>query len=172
VAEFGSFLKKRERDNKEKLKLLGLILKKAGFDVHPHLDVYKDPHLFIAKPEGLGEYVDDLSFDGIRIFMRGKDIVCFRSQMKNNAMPFGETYLVDVSGMYRDLMDDDEKKAPYRVIYYVIQELRDFFIQSGHAEADVPPEYEDGQQGMITGGTGTDYSNTVSDLRGYGGSRK
>jgi len=170
MAEFGSFLKKRERDNKEKLRLLGLILKKAGFDIHPHLDE-KDPHLFLSRPEGLGEYVDDLSFDGIRIFMRGKDIVCFRAQMKDNAMPFGETYLVDISGMYRDLMDEDQKKAPYRVIYYVIQELREFFIKSGHAEADVPPEYEDGQQGMIVGGTGTDYANKVTDLRGGGTTR-
>lgn len=162
--EFGSFLKKRERDNKEKLKLLGLILKKAGFKVHPHLDDDKDPYLFIVRPEGLGEYVDDLSFDGIRIFMRGKDIVCFRAQMKEDALPFGETYLIDISGMYRDLMDENHKKAPYLVIYYTIQELRDFFIKSGKAEADVPPDWEDSDKGTITGTTGTDYANTVSDL--------
>ncbi len=164
MPEFGSFLKKRERDNKEKLRLLGLILKKAGFDIHPHLDEYKDPHLFLVRPEGLGEFVDDLSFDGIRLFMRGKDIVCFRAQMKDGAMPFGESYQIDVSGMYRDLMDEDHDKAPYRVIYYIIQELRDFFIKSGHAEADVPPGYEDNQQGMITGGTGTDYASKVTSL--------
>lgn len=161
---FGDFLYKRERDNKERIRLLGLIFRKAGYRVEPHLDEAHDPYVFIYKPKGLGKAVDDLSFDGVRIYMRGKDIVAYRPQMRHDSQPFGESYNMDVTGMFRDLMAENDKKAGLKVIHYIIQELRDFFIQSGKADQEMPDGGDDGQMGMIVGGTGSDYSNKVTGL--------
>lgn len=163
MATFGDFLYKKERDNKENLRLLGLIFKKSGFKVKSGLGDGHSPYVFIYKPSGLSKAVDDLSFDGVRLYFLG-EVLAYRPQMRHNSQPFGEAYNMDVTGMFRDLMAEGDKKAGLKVIHYIIQELRDFFIQSGKADQEMPDGGDDGQMGMIVGGTGSDYSNKVTGL--------
>ena len=159
---FGEFLSKRDRDNREHLRILGHILEKAEFKVKPHLD-NKEPYLYIAKPDI--DRMDDIQFGGVRVYCRGKDIICFRSQMDPEAEPFGESYHLDISGMYKDLAMDEAKKTPYLIIYHVIQELRDFFVQCAEAETKADQAKNEPMGSIVVGGTGSDYSNFTSDVK-------
>jgi hypothetical protein len=158
---FGEFLTKRDRDNREHLKILGHILDRAGFKVKPHLDETHDPCIYIKKPLEIDPALEDLSFGGIRIYARGKDIICFRAQMRDDAEPYGETYQLDVAGMYKDMMDENHEKLPYLIIYHLIKQITDFFITSAKAEMD-SGENSDALGSIIGGETGTDYGSTVA----------
>ena len=62
MTSFSDFSTSRDRENKERLRILGHILQKAGFKVKPRLDA-REPCLYLAKPEL--EHMDDLEFGGI-----------------------------------------------------------------------------------------------------------
>jgi len=145
---------KKEREHKEHLHILLQILQKAGFKVGNHLDNDKEPYIFVRKP------VEKLSFDGVRIYIRGKDIVCYRPQNKEHTEPFGTSNQLDLEGMFKDLIrDTDKKMIGNRIIFYVVQELKEFFVNSAKAERDEDPPMGD----LVIGSTsGTDYANTVT----------
>src|SRR3954466_12927466 len=100
MKSFGEFLGKRERENRDHLRLLAKILETAGFRVAEHLDNRKEPYFYIHKP-GLAE---SLSFGGVRVYTRGQDIICYRSQNKEQTEPFGSTYELDIKGMFKDMV--------------------------------------------------------------------
>lgn len=157
---FGDFLSKCDRENREHLRILGHILDKAEYKVKPHLD-NQEPFLFVHKPDI--DRMDDIQFGGIRIYCRGKDIICFRTQMDEEAEPFGESYHLDIGGMYKDMVVDEGKKTPYLIIYHVIQEIKNFFTQCAVAEND--KDEDSFASAAVVGGTGTDYSSFMSDVR-------
>lgn len=159
---FGKFLYRKGREHQDRLRLLGLILKRAKFHVIPYLDDHCEPHLFVRKPKDFGEEMDNLPFGGIRIFFKGSETLAFRPQMKPDVQPFGSAYLLDVTGMYRSLANEDNKNAGIKTVYYIINEIKDFFVQSAKAQFKQEVPDDDRDLGVITGSTGTDYSNFIN----------
>jgi len=171
MRRFSEFLDRKDRENKDHLHILKDLLEMAGFDVKNHLNHHEDPYLYIRKPSDAEPVVDNLSFGGIRIYTRGKDIISFRPQNKEAAEPFGTAYLLDVKGMYKDLMKDHkEERVGKKLSKYIIEEVLNFFVHSAKAEKDDNDMVPDDSFGkIITGGsgTGTDYSNTISNDMSY-----
>lgn len=174
MRSFSSFLSKKDRDNKEHLHILQQILEKAGFQVANYLDDPNEPYVFVSKPIDVDPIVEGLSFGGIRLYTRGKDIICYRAQNKQETEPYGNSRQVDINGMFKDLVRESDKQAVgHRIIFYIIRELRDFFIQSAKAEKEDETGAEEGSQmGSVTihGSMGTDYANNVTgNGTNYGG---
>lgn len=168
MKSFSDFLGKRDRDNKEHLGILGKILEKAGFQVATFLDDRKEPHVFVHKPDAIDSILESLSFEGVRIYARGKDIICYRPQNKESTEPFGNAYMLDVKGMFKDILKETHKKDKigHEIAKYVIEEIKNFFLQSAKAEKDQTPNDQDSQYGAaVVGGTGTDYANMAGDAR-------
>lgn len=161
MKSFSSFLNKKDRENKEHLHTLFRILEKAGFQVDDHLDDTKEPYIYVRKPSGIDPVIEHLSFGGVRIYTRGKDIVCYRPQNKHSTEPFGTTYQLDIEGMFKDLVKEEDKKlVGNRIIFYIIKELKNFFIQSAQAERE--EDVGNSQLGaVVMSNAGTDYANQV-----------
>jgi hypothetical protein len=170
---FSSFLDRKDRENKEHLHILHQILQQAGFQISNYLDENDEPYIFVHKPVDAEPIVESLSFGGVRIYNRGQDLVCYRAQMKETTEPFGTTYMLDVKGMFKDLINESSKeRVGLRIIFNIIKEIKDFFILSAKAERE-----ENGGNdskmgtGMLpTDGAG-DYANKVMGSVGtnYGG---
>lgn len=167
MRSFSSFLTRKDRENKEHLLTLFHILEKAGFQVNNHLDDIKEPYLFIRKPVDVDPILEQLSFGGVRIYTRGNDIICYRSQNKEHTEPFGTTYQLDISGMFKDLVNETNKDIlGKQIIFYILKELKDFFIRSAQAEKEDDTGGPDSQMGAaIVGSMGTDYANQVTDIK-------
>lgn len=173
MRSFNAFLSRKERENKEHLHILEQILKKAGFPVSNYLDDNREPYIYVHKPVDADPILEGLSFGGIRLYTRGREIICYRSQNKEQTEPFGNTYLLDVKGMFKDLVRESSKDAVgRRIIFYIVKELKDFFLQSAAAEKEgetPPPDAEMGS--VVVGNSGpNDYSNQVTGTgTNYGG---
>jgi hypothetical protein len=163
VRTFSSFLTSKERENKEHLNVIQKLLERAGFQVTNKLDDDKEPYVYIHKPVDADPILEGLSFGGARLYTRGSDLICYRSQNKSNTEPFGTTYFLDVKGMFKDLVKEHDKdKIGHRIIFYIIQEMKNFFVKSARAEKEGE---DDGQMGsVVMGTTGTDYANQATDL--------
>jgi hypothetical protein len=160
---FSEFLKKKNKTAKGHLKILETILTKAGFKVVDGIDDARDPHIFVRKPIDADPILENLSFDGIRIYTRGNDLICFRPQNKDNVEPYGDSYILDITGIFKDFIKESNKpeKLGYDITKYVIEEIKTFFIDSAKAEKEESPDQ--GPMGSATvGGTGTDYSSMVT----------
>ena len=162
---FTDFLGTKDRDAKKHLKILEQILKKSGFHVADHTEDRKDPYVYVYKPDQVDSILENLSFGGIRLYHRGKDLMCYRRQMKDDVEPFGETYFLDIRGMFKNVLGEthNKKKIGHEVIKYIIEELKMFFIDSAKAEKEEEPKSDQGKMGAVTapaGGAG-DYSNQV-----------
>lgn len=174
MKRFSAFLERKDRENKDHLRLLGIILEKAGFQVKDHLNHHEDPYLYIEKPIDHDPIIEVLEFGGIRLYTRGKDIVAFRPQNKEAAEPFGAAYLLDVKGMFKDLMKEGhDEKTGLDLVRYIVEELTNFFLHSAKAqkEDETDVEGEGGSNdplGKVVGAkdANSDYASQVSgDLR-------
>lgn len=163
MRSFGSFLDDKNRQHKEQLTLLKHILERAGFQVADHVSDPKESYLYVFKPQDVEPLLEDLSFDGIRIYLRGKDMVCFRVQNKETAEPYGETYSLDIKNLFKQLLHEDKDKAGLLIIKHIISELKRFFVQS--AEAEKQGATGDGQMGVLASPMGSGYSNMATDPR-------
>jgi len=165
MKSFSSFLVKKDRVNKENLHVLKNILDKAGFQVANHLDDHKEPYLYVYKPIDIDPVMEQLSFGGVRLYTRGRDLVCYRAQNKEKTEPFGEAQQLDIKEMFKDLVKDfDKEKIGYRIIFYVIKELKEYFIQSAIAEREADTGGDDSPMGaaLVAANGTSDYSNSVS----------
>lgn len=126
MTAFKNFLGKKTREHKKKLHLIEKILKKGGFETEPFVNS-DDPYLFVKKLPRLR----NLSFGGIRIYFIGEE-ACFRCQMRSNTQPFGTAYHIDVSEMFKSL--SGEKKIAHKIIFYILKQVYDFFVESDRAE--------------------------------------
>lgn len=160
---FSDFVGKHDRQHKEHLNILGHLLKKAGFHLTAHLDDRHEPHIFIHKPDHADSILENLSFGGIRLYVRGKDNVCWRPQMKEDVEPFGRAYLLDLRGTFKDILSDTHKKKETgkELARYVIEEIIGFFKDSAEAEREQEPGKGSEFGAAVAGSTGTDYSNMV-----------
>lgn len=134
-----------------------------------YLDDPREPYIFVRKPLDAESILENLSFEGIRLYTRGKDILCYRPQNKENVEPFGNTYQLDIKGMFKDMLQETHKKDKigHEVIKYIIEEIKTFFVRSAEAEKEQEPTAKDSGMGSVgvVGGAGNDYSNMVTDPR-------
>lgn len=165
MRRFSAFLERKDRQNKDNLRLLGKLLSKSGFQVKDHLDHHEDPYLFIEKPLDNDPIIESLEFGGIRLYTRGKEIISFRPQNKESAEPFGSAYLLDVKGMYKDLMKDgNNEKIAKDLCRYIVEEVLNFFLHCAKAQKDEEKETSDDGLGKVVNGAGAtnDYANQVT----------
>ena len=164
MRSFSTFVDSKERKNKENLHLLEQMLQRAGFQVSNYLDDKKEAYIFVHKPTDVDPIIENLTFEGIRLYTRGNDLVCYRAQNKKETEPYGNTYLLDVKGMFKDLVKEHDKdKVGHRIIFNIIKELKDFFVSS--AEAEKQEDKPDSKMGSVVLGSvgGTDYANTIGN---------
>ncbi len=166
MKRFSAFLERKDRQNKDNLRLLGKILEKAGFGVKDNLKHHEDPYIYIEKPIGADPIIESLEFGGIRIYTRGKDIISFRPQNKEQAEPFGTAYLLDVKGMFKDLISEGQSdKTAKDLIKYLVEEILNFFLHSAKLQNDEEGDINDDDSlGKIIGArdSNQDYANQVT----------
>lgn len=159
MKRFSAFLERKERENKDRLRTLGKVLEKAGFVVKDRLNHHEDPYLYIEKPLDHDPIIEVLDFGGIRLYTRGKDIVAFRPQNKEAAEPFGAAYLLDVKGMYKDLMrDGQDEKTGLDLIRYIVEEVLNFFMFSAKSQKEEEKDIENDPLGKVVGATDSNSS--------------
>jgi len=158
---FREFVDKKARESKKRLEIVEKILKKQGMTVGNFLSE-DDPYIYLKSTTG------GLPFDGLRIYRIG-DSIAYRVQKEEKTHPFGKAYLLDIEGMYEDLISDntDEEKAGKTVIKSVGEEMRNFFVKSVEADKEVRAAELDRQTDpmgkALNSTTGTDYANTVQN---------
>lgn len=158
-------MERKDRTNKNNLRVLGKVLARAGFHVKDHLDHHQDPYLYVEKPAGYDPLIESLTFGGVRLYTRGTDIVSFRPQNKESAEPFGLAYLLDVKGMYKDLIrEQNTDKIGLDLIRYLVEEMLNFFVISAKRQSDEEGDTVVDSMGKVVNGSagGTDYGNSVS----------
>jgi hypothetical protein len=169
MRRFSGFMERKDRENKNNLRVLSKVLERAGFTVHDHLDHHQDPYIYIEKPIGFDPLIESLTFGGIRVYTRGTDIVSFRPQNKEAAEPFGLAYLLDVTGMYKDLIrEQNTDKIGLDLIRYLVEEVSNFFVISAKKQSDDEGDKVIDSMGTVingsTGGAGSkDYGNSISN---------
>jgi hypothetical protein len=165
MKKFSAFLERKDRLNKDHLRLLGKILERAGFAVKDNLKHHQDPYLYIEKPIKANPIIEDLDFGGIRIYSMGKDIISFRPQNKNESEPFGTAYLLDVKGMFKDLISEGQsEKTAKDLIKYLVEEILNFFLHSARLQNDEDGDVDGDSLGKIIGArdSNQDYANQVT----------
>lgn len=156
---FREFVSSKTRRAKKHLEIVKKILKKEGLTVSDFLEE-DDPYIYVKNPGG------GLSFDGARIYNVGTDLA-YRIQKEDKTHPYGKAYLLDVEGMFNDLISDNmsEQKAGEEIIKAVAKEFKEFFNKSSKAEKDLrASEFElsgDPMNSIAANPHGTDYSNTI-----------
>lgn len=156
---FKEFVDKKTREAKKQLHTIEKVLKKEGMNVTNFLEE-DEPHIFLRNPQG------GTSFDGVRIYKIGGNIA-YRVQKEDRTHPYGKAYLLDVEGMFEDLISDQtEQTAGEQVIKSIAQELRKFFEKNAEAEKEIRQSEFDQKadpMGRITINTqGSDYANSVN----------
>jgi len=170
TTRFSAFLDRKDRLNKDHLRTLGKVLKRAGFVVKDMLHHHQDPYLYIKKPIDHDPIIETLEFGGVRLYARGNDLISFRPQNNEAAEPYGTAYLLDVKGMYKDLIKDhNDLKTGKDLVKYIVEELLNYFVTAAKAQHDDEKDLDDRDEfGKITysGDTAQDYGSQVSgDLR-------
>ena len=166
MATFREFVDKKTRKAKKELGIVEKILSQAGITVKNFLDE-DEPYIYVENPSG------NLPFEGVRIYKIGDDIA-YRVQKEEKTHPYGKAYLLDIEGMYDDLISDNvnEEKAGKAIIKAINSEMRNFFVKSAEAERDVRAAELDRQTDpmgrvQIRSTTGTDYANTIQNTTTY-----
>jgi hypothetical protein len=167
MSTFREFVDKKARKAKKQLGIIEKVLSDKGVKVKNFLD-QDDPYIYAADPSGR------LPFEGVRIYKIGDDIA-YRVQKEEKTHPYGKAYLLDIEGMYDDLISDNisEEKAGKTIIKAINSEVRNFFIKSAEAEREVRAAELDRQtdpMGSVQtrSTTGTDYASTVqNNTRSY-----
>ncbi len=164
MRRFSAFLERKDRDNKHNLRVLGRVLERAGFQVKDHLNHHQDPYLYIEKPIGYDPLIESLTFGGIRIYTRGTDIISFRPQNREAAEPFGLAYLLDIKGMYKDLIKEgNDEKVGMDLVRYLVEEVLNFFLLSAKSQNEDEKDVEEDSLGKVVDrSNGTDYANQVT----------
>lgn len=131
MIKFNEFIDKKGRAAKKQLGIIKKILESHGLAVVDLLGE-EEPYVFLMSPD------KQLSFRGIRIYKVGNDLA-YRVQKEEKTHPYGKSYLLDVEGMFNDLITDkgDEEKAGHEVIEAVAQEMIRFFRRSAEAEREL-----------------------------------
>ena len=165
MKRFSNFLKRKDRENKNNLRVLGKVLARAGFLVRDHLDHHQDAYLYVEKPISYDPLIETLTFGGIRIYTVGNSIVAFRPQNRENAEPFGLSYSLDITNMYKDLIkEQNTDKIGLDLIRYLVEEVLNYFVLSAKRQSDEEQDNVVDNMGKVINGNsnGTDYGTSVS----------
>lgn len=159
MAGFFEFIGKKKRKAKKQLGLVKKLLESKNMAVSDFLSE-EDPYIFLQNT------VKNPSFDGVRIYKIGESIA-FRVQKEAKTHPYGKSYMLDIEGMYDDLISDHykEERAGMEIIESIVKEFQSFFKKSQEAEQDLRSgEFnrdKDPLGRVLVRQTGTDYSNIV-----------
>jgi hypothetical protein len=103
------------------------------------------------------------------------DQVAYRVQRENKTHPFGSAYLIDMDGIFNDLMGDGitkKEELGKKVMEEIAKSLHVFFKESAEAEKEEDKwDGEGGTMGMVhvRNPLGGDYSSQVHDGSSGGG---
>ena len=159
MESFMEFVDHKQREGRRHLVILEKALKRQQVGVKAFLEE-DAPYLYVPAPE------ENLSFGGVRVYQIG-DTIAYRVQKKEDTLPFGRPYLLDVEEMYEDFMSDDikEEEAAKRVVETIADEIQKFFKRSKKAEEDFRDidfdKQLDGAGKIVLKNTGSDYSNNI-----------
>lgn len=151
---FREFLDRKEREAVTHLHIVKKLLEQAGFTVDSFLVSDEDPYIFVHSND------DSLSFAGVRVYSIGETLA-YRIQKESETHPYGKSYLLDVEGMYNDVISDlgDEEKTGKKVIKSVAEEFKRFFKKSREAEQHLKSvDVTDGNGVVVVRNNPTDYT--------------
>ena len=136
------------------------VLAKHNWEVEDFTENAEDPYIFVKAPKD-----QSVSFEGVRVYKIGKTLA-FRVQNESETHPYGKAYMLDIEGMFNDLMSDamDEEKSGNSVMSGIDEELKRFFKHSAEAEKELNKSDIDDKESLgkvMVRSTGTDYSNIV-----------
>ena len=167
---FREFLGGKKREGKRQLHMIHKLLERNGFKVEDFLDEqFDEPYIYCYNPN------KDTSFKGVRIYRIG-DKIAYRVQRESKTHPFGTAYLIDMDGIFNDLMSDGMTKKEqlgHKVMEEIVANIRAFFKESADAEREEDKWDDDGDSmGMVhvRNPLGGDYSSQVHDA-GHGSSQ-
>lgn len=163
MQRFSNFMSRKERSNKDNLRVLSKVLERAGFQVKDHLNHHGSPYIYIEKPIDHDPLIETLTFGGIRIYSLG-DTVCFRPQNRENAEPFGLGYLLPIKDMFKDLIKEtNSEKIGLDLVRYLVEEVLNFFVISAKTQNQEDKNLDNDSLGKIVSSSDVnDYSNTVT----------
>ncbi len=168
---FRQFLGGKIRENKRQLHMIKKVLEHGGFRVEDFLDedqFVDEPYIYCHNPQ------KDTSFKGVRVYKIG-DKLAYRVQRESKTHPFGTAYILDMDGIFNDLMGDGITKKEHlgnKMMQEIIHNLKSFFQESAAAEREEDKWDDDGDSmGMVhvRNPLGGDYSSQVHD-GGHGSS--
>lgn len=169
IRTFREFLGGKKRESKRHLHMLHKLLEKGGFKVEGFLDdEFEEPYVYCYNPN------KDTSFKGVRVYKIG-DQIAYRVQRESKTHPFGSAYLIDMDGIFNDIMSDGvtkKEKLGQKVIEEIVENIKSFFKESAEAEKE-DDVWDDNSDSMgmvhVRNPLGGDYSSQVHD-GGSGGS--
>lgn len=170
VRSFQDFLGNKKRESRRHLHMIMKVLERNGFKVDNHLgENFDEPYVYCQNPD------KNTTFKGVRLYKIG-DKLAYRVQRESETHPFGTAYLLDLDGIFNDLMSDGitkKEQLGQKVMEEVANNLRAFFKESAAAEKQEDQwDDEDGSMGMVhvRNPLGGDYSSQVHDA-GHGSSQ-
>lgn len=127
---FSTFLDKKTNKARKELGIIRDILSKGGMKVDDATEE-SDPFLFVPSTK------QSLDFGGVRIYKVGSNMA-YRIQNERNSEPYGESYPLDLEGIFEDLISEmDSEKAAKEVKKAVLEELKGFFEGSLKAQDEL-----------------------------------
>ena len=156
MESFLNFINKKNKQAGRKLNIVKNILESKKFKVDSFIEETDDPYVFVYS------HKSELSFEGIRIYLIG-DSVAYRVQNEKEAHPYGKSYLLDVEGIYEELMEDGvDKEAGQKVIESIFSEIKKFFENSVDAEDDIRSNELDSAGIAMVSSPSTDYADLAN----------
>jgi len=166
---FREFLGAKQRESVRQLHIVQKVLEQGGFKIKDYLgERFDEPYIFVFNPN------NDTSFKGVRVYKIG-DKIAYRVQRESETHPYGTAYMLDLDGIFNDLMEDGAKKQELgkKVMETMVKELHAFFDESSTAEKDADNFMGDGSEGglgmvHVRNPLGGDYSSQVHEPNGGG----
>jgi len=153
---FSSFVDKRVNRDRKELEVVRDVLKQGGVKVEDFTEK-DDPHLFVAATEG------GLDFGGVRVYKIGSRMA-YRIQNEASTEPYGESYPINIEGLFEDLITDmDDEKAAEEIKKAIVGEMKGFFKKSLEAQNELSSDGADPHNKIIVvPGKSGDLSNSMS----------
>jgi hypothetical protein len=153
---FSSFVDKKINRDRSELGVVRDVLKKGGVKVEDFTEK-DDPHLFVPSTE------DGLDFGGVRVYKIGSRMA-YRVQNESSAEPYGESYPINIEGLFEDLITDmDTEKAAEQIRKAIVGEMKGFFKKSLEAQNELSSDgFDPHNKIIVVPGKSTDLSNSMS----------
>lgn len=152
---FSAFVDKKTNKARRELEVVRDILKDGGVKVEDFLKG-SEPYLFVPSTK------KTLDFGGVRIYKVGNN-VAYRIQNESSTEPYGQSYPLDIEGMFEEIISDmGEEKAAEEIKKAVLEEINNFFEKSLEAQDELgSSEFDPHNKIMVVPGRSTDLSNMM-----------